>query len=83
MCGLLSVTAQIRGHTLVSMVFLLLLAPHSLAYSVGNDIDFLHDIENPMLPDRQQWLNDYAHTEYTIEEISQGLALKNLTNKLI
>lgn len=56
---------------------------HSLAYSVGNDIDFLHDIENPMMPDRQQWLNDYAHTEYTIEEISQGLALKNLTNKLI
>ena len=56
---------------------------HSLAYSVGNDIDFLHDIENPMLPDRQQWLNDYAHTEYTIEEISQGLPLKNLTNKLI
>jgi hypothetical protein len=56
---------------------------HSLAYSVGNDIDFLHDIENPMMPDRQQWLNDYAHTEYTVEEISQGLALKNLTNKLI
>ena len=56
---------------------------HSLAYSVGNDIDFLHDIENPMMPDRQQWLNDYEHNEYTIEEISQGLALKNLTNKLI
>jgi hypothetical protein len=56
---------------------------HSLAYSVGNDIDFLHDIENPMMPERQQWLNDYAHTEYTIEEISQGLALKNLTNRLI
>jgi hypothetical protein len=56
---------------------------HSLAYSVGNDIDFLYDIENPMMPNRQQWLNDYAHTEYTIEEISQGLPLKNLTNKLI
>ena len=57
--------------------------PSSLAYDVGNDIDFLHDIENPMMPERQQWLNDYAHTEYTIEEISQGLALKNLTNRLI
>ena len=56
---------------------------HSLAYSVGNDIDFLHDIENPVMPDRQQWLNDYAHTEYTIEEISQGIPLKNLTSKLI
>ena len=56
---------------------------HSLAYSVGNDIDFLYDIENPMMLDRTQWLNDYAHTEYTIEEIATGLPLKNLTPKLI
>jgi hypothetical protein len=56
---------------------------HSLAYDVGNDIDFLYDIENPLLPDRTQWLNDYAHTEYTLEEISQGIPLKNLTSKLI
>jgi hypothetical protein len=55
----------------------------SLAYDVANDIDFMHDIESPLMPERTQWLNDYAHTEYTIEEISQGLALKNLTNKLI
>ena len=55
---------------------------HSLAYDAGNDIDFLHDIETPSMPDRTQWLNDYAHTEYTIEEISQGIPLKNLTNKL-
>ena len=50
---------------------------HSLAYDVANDIDFLHDIENPLFPDRTQWLNDYAHTEYTLEEISQGLPLKS------
>ena len=56
---------------------------HSLAYDVGNDIDFLYDIEDPLMPDRQQWLNDYAHTEYTIEEIAAGLPLKNLTPKLI
>ena len=55
----------------------------SLAYPVANDIDFLHDIENPVMPDRQQWLNDYAWTEYTVEEISQGLPLKRLTSKLI
>jgi len=54
----------------------------SLAYDVGNDIDFLHDIENPLMPDRQQWLNDYAHTEWTIEEISQGIPLKRLTDQL-
>ena len=54
----------------------------SLAYDVANDIDFMHDIENPMMPERQQWLNDYAHTEYTIEEISQGIPLKRLTSML-
>lgn len=56
--------------------------PASLAYDVGNDIDFLHDIESPLMPDRTQWLNDYAHTEYTIEEISQGIPLKYLTSGL-
>ena len=56
---------------------------HSLAYDVGNDIDFLHDISDPLMPDRQQWLNDYAWTEFTVEEISQGIPLKRLTNKLI
>ena len=55
---------------------------HSLAYDVANDIDFLHDIENPLMPDRQQWLNDYAHTEYTVDEISQGIPLKCLTSLL-
>ncbi len=58
-------------------------SPHSLAYDVGNDIDFFHDIEDPLMPDRTQWLNDYAHTEYTIKEISQGIPLKHLTDKLI
>ena len=56
---------------------------HSLAYDAANDIDFLHDIENPVRPDRQQWLNDYAWTEFTLEEISAGLPIKCLTSKLI
>ncbi len=55
--------------------------PSSLAYDVGNHS--LKDIMNPRMPDRQQWLNDYAHTEYTIGEISQGIPLKHLTSKLI
>src|SRR5210317_385672 len=55
---------------------------HSLAYPAGNDINFLHDIEQPVTPDRTQWLNDYAHTEYTIEEIESGIPLKRLTNHL-
>ena len=56
--------------------------PSSLAYDVGNDIDFMHDIEAPSMPNRTQWLNDYAYTEWTVEEISQGLPLKHLTSKL-
>jgi hypothetical protein len=55
---------------------------HSLAYDVANDIDFLHDIEQPLIPDRTQWLNDYAWTEFTVEEISAGLPLKRLTPAL-
>ena len=54
--------------------------PSSLAYDVGNK-DF-STINEPLKPDRQQWLNDYAHTEYTIDEISQGIPLKHLTNQL-
>ena len=55
---------------------------HSLAYPVGNDIDFLYDIEKPLMPDRTQWLNDYAWTEFTVEEISAGIPLKRLTKEL-
>ena len=55
---------------------------HSLAYDVANDIDFLHDIEQPLMTDRTKWLNDYAHTEYTVDEISQGIPLKRLTDYL-
>jgi len=52
----------------------------SLAYDVGN-----HDyttLENPLMPDRTQWLNDIAYTEWTIEEIKDGLPLTRLTSRL-
>jgi hypothetical protein len=54
----------------------------SLAYEVGNDIDFLHDIENPAMPDRQQWLNDYVHTEHTLHEIASGIPLRYLLDQI-
>ena len=57
-------------------------SPSSLAYDVGNDIDFLHDIEQPLMPDRTQWLEDYSHTEYTISEIEAGIPLNRLTNSI-
>lgn len=55
-------------------------SPYSLAFDVA--CPHLLMVDNPHLPDRQQWLNDYAHTEWTVEEISQGIPLKNLTQKL-
>jgi len=54
--------------------------PSSLAYEVANTD--LSKIEYPNKPNRQQWLNDYAHTEYTVDEIANGIPLKNLTPRL-
>ena len=55
--------------------------PSSLAFDVAEQN--LQNIENPLYCDRTKWLNDYAHTEWTIEEISQGIPIKHLTSKLI
>ncbi len=54
--------------------------PSSLAFDVA--LQDLRQIEDPLYCDRTQWLNDYAHTEYTIEEISSGIPLKHLTSKI-
>jgi len=54
--------------------------PSSLAFDVAEQN--LRNIETPLYCDRTQWLNDYAHTEYTIQEISQGIPHKHLTSKL-
>lgn len=49
----------------------------SLAYDVANH-DF-STIELPIMPDRTQWLNDYVNTEWTTEEIAQGIPFSRLT----
>ena len=54
--------------------------PCSLAYDVGNTD--LSKINNPSKPDRQQWLNDLAYTEWTTKEISEGKPLLRLTSRL-
>ena len=54
--------------------------PSSLAHDVA--LQDFSQIDNPLYCDRRQWLNDYAYTEWTVEEISQGLPLKLLTSKL-
>jgi hypothetical protein len=51
----------------------------SLAWSIGTPIE---NIEEPYYIDRQQWLTEICHTEYTVEEIQQGLWLKRLEKAL-
>jgi hypothetical protein len=48
----------------------------SLASSVANLN--LSQIESPLRPDRESWLNQIAHTEWTVNEIASGLPLKRL-----
>lgn len=52
----------------------------SLAWDVS--IKSLTNLDSPPIYDRQQWLNDYAWTEFTVEEIALGLPIKRLTSKL-
>jgi hypothetical protein len=47
----------------------------SLAHPVSID---MKDIEQPYTPDREQWLIEICHTEYTVNEIEQGLWLTRL-----
>lgn len=53
----------------------------SYAAPVGNfDLD---RIERPLMPNREQWANDLAYTEWTIEEIASGEPLDRLQAKII
>lgn len=47
----------------------------SLAYPVGIGIK---DLERPYLVDRDQWLIEICHTEYTVDEIEKGLWISRL-----
>ncbi len=51
----------------------------SLAYPVG--VGYA-DIEQPYTIDRQLWLTQICHTEYTIEELRTGLWLKRISSAL-
>ena len=51
----------------------------SLAYPVG--VGFA-DIEQPYLKDRQAWLTQICHTEYTLDELRQGMWLNRIAPAL-
>ena len=49
----------------------------SFAYPVANA--GFSNIENPDMPDREHWAIDFANSEYTINELENGIPLKTLT----
>ena len=54
--------------------------PESLAAPIANLN--LKRIEDPSMPDRQQWANNIAYTEWTVEEIASGEPLSRLMPKI-
>lgn len=54
--------------------------PESLAAPVANLN--LKRIEDPDMPDRQQWANNIAYTEWTVEEIASGEPLERIFPKI-
>jgi hypothetical protein len=51
--------------------------PDSIAYPIANTN--LSSISTPAMPDRTNWIIDYARSEYTLLELKQGMPLKTLT----
>ena len=51
----------------------------SLAYPVSEKWE---NLENPQLPDREEWFLKLTHTEWTVDEIRQGIPLKRLERHL-
>jgi hypothetical protein len=49
----------------------------------GSLSEKLENIENPILPDRTEWFLKLTHTEWTVDEISQGIPLQRLMPKII
>jgi hypothetical protein len=43
----------------------------------------LENIEKPVLPDRDEWFLKLTHTEWTVDEIAQGVPLQRLLPKII
>ena len=52
----------------------------SLCYDVGNHS--LSNINNPVMPDRQEWANKLSYTEWFQEEIAIGLPWKNIKERI-
>ena len=53
----------------------------SLCYDVGNHS--LGDIKTPAMPNRLKWANQLAHTEWTTQEIREGIPWARIRNRLV
>jgi len=71
-CSGPGISAAIAGATVLT-------DSSSLAHPVSTN---LQHIENPGPVDKEQWFVEICHTEYTVEEIEQGLWLKRLSDSL-
>ncbi len=53
----------------------------SLCHDVGNHT--LANINNPNMPDRQEWANKLSYTEWFEDEIEKGLPWLRIKNRII
>lgn len=53
----------------------------SLCWSVGNEIG--SDINRPVKPNREQWLQQISYTEWFVDEIEKGIPWQRLKQNLI
>jgi hypothetical protein len=67
-----AVQAAIRGIPVIC-------DPSSLAYPVSSSIEAIEQIS---LPDRSDWFLKLCHTEWTIDEISQGIPISRLETSI-
>ena len=54
---------------------------NSLCHDVGNHS--LSNINNPVMPDRQEWANKLSYTEWFEDEIEKGLPWQRIKNRII
>jgi len=54
---------------------------HSSLAAPAANLDW-NSIECPLMPDREQWINDLAWTEWTLDEIRQGLPQQHVMRQL-
>jgi hypothetical protein len=53
--------------------------PSSLAFPISEKWE---NLENPQLPDREEWFLKLCHTEWTVDEIAQGIPINRLAKDI-